>query len=86
METRNEELLTAIDEDDLVLFLGAGAIVGSTVGSHCRPALLGDGLRDELQCRFFPEEGPTRSSLKRVCTSIQNLKGPDKLREALADI
>lgn len=71
---------------DLVLFLGAGAVFGSTVGSQRRPALLGNTLRDELQRRFFPEERATTASLKQICSSIQNLKGVDKLREALTDL
>jgi tetratricopeptide (TPR) repeat protein len=87
MEKRNDKLLEAVRTGDaLVLFLGAGAIVGSTVGKNNQDAFLGDRLRDELHRRFFPSEGATRVSLKRVCSSIQSLKGPDKLRGALVDI
>lgn len=35
---------------------------------------------------FFPEEGPTNNTLKRVCSSIQNIKGKPRLREALVDL
>lgn len=87
--TMTDERLKRLQEyaskGEIVLFLGAGALVGSTIGADRRQPLLGDALRDCLQDRFFKEEGPTKHSLKRVCTNIQNIKGKDKFREALTE-
>ncbi len=75
-----------LEAGEIVLFLGAGAIFGSTIGADNKPALLGDTLRDKLQSQFFPTEGPAKSSLKRVCSSIQSIRGKDALRQALIDL
>lgn len=85
-DARLDRLKMYATKGELVLFLGAGALVGSTIGKDSRPPLLGFALRDRLQELFFKDEGPTNVSLKRVCTNIQNTKGQGKLREALVDI
>jgi len=85
-DARLDRLKMHAAKGELVLFLGAGALVGSTIGKDKRPPLLGDALRDRLQERFFKEEGETKYSLKRVCTNIQNTKGKDKLREVLVEL
>ncbi|MGA9666306.1 MAG: hypothetical protein WBQ69_07655 [Gallionella sp.] len=85
-DARLDRLKMHATKGELVLFLGAGALVGSTIGKDNRPPLLGVALRDRLQELFFKEEGPTNVSLKRVCTNIQNTKGKEKLREALVEL
>lgn len=85
-DARLDRLKMHATKGELVLFLGAGALVGSTIGKDNRPPLLGVALRDRLQELFFKDEGPTNVSLKRVCTNIQNTKGKEKLREALVEL
>lgn len=80
------KLLSDISSGDAVLFLGAGAVFGSTIGMRKAAPLLGDGLRDKLQSHFFPDEGATRLSLKRVCSNIQNLMGQPSLHQNLVDL
>lgn len=85
-DARLDRLKMHATKGELVLFLGAGALVGSTIGKDNHPPLLGVVLRDRLQEIFFKEEGATSVSLKRVCTNIQNTKGKEKLREALVEL
>lgn len=80
-----ENLLQNISTGETVLFLGAGAIYGSSIGKDRSSALLGNALRDKLQEKFFSEEGSTNLSLKRICSNIQSLKGNSVLQQALTD-
>lgn len=82
----NDRLLRDVSSGNTVLFLGAGALAGSTIGSKQNPPLLGDALRDKLQFHFFPDDGSTKGTLKRVCSTIQSLNGQEALRQALADM
>lgn len=82
----SDKLIRDVSSGGTVLFLGAGALKGSTIGPKCSPPLLGDELRDKLQAKFFPDEGSTRATLKRVCSNITSLKSGDDLRQALVDL
>lgn len=79
-------LFDEVATGNVVLFLGAGAIYGSTIGKLHAPALLGESLQEKLHDRFFKNEPRTKISLKRICSNIQSLHGENALREALVDL
>ena len=86
METESKELLEAASTGHLVLFLGAGANAGSTIGLRNRSVLLGNSLSLALAARFFPGEAHSAPSLRATCRDIVNNYGRDQLREALIDL
>lgn len=86
MRTPKEELLSAVSKGRVVLFLGAGAIAGSTIGTEKKPALLGKDLASALVKRFFPEEINSIPSLRGVCRDIINNFNRNVLRESLFEL
>lgn len=81
-----DELLRCAYAGDLVLFLGAGAVAGSSVGREKTPAYLGQQLAERLAKEFFPTEPYKNESLKRITTDIENIETKEKLVRVLSDL
>lgn len=76
-----EDLLKYAARGDIVLFLGAGVNVGCKFTAEQLDAPLGNGLAEEINRHFFPNEKNTARSLRAISTKLYGLNK----KEALVD-